>query len=108
MVGAHRAAGDAVERVAARLRAERILDDGREDVRLAADVGARSCKMSVRSQYSGRFLLASWTRSKTLTVPDCEPCGPFERVPSSSVRNDQVGSVSIAEPMPTKPPPFLK
>ena len=25
---------------------------------------------SVRSQYSGRFLLASWTRSKTLIVPD--------------------------------------
>ena len=39
MVGAHRAAGDSVEHLALRLRAERILDDRREDVRDAADVG---------------------------------------------------------------------
>ena len=39
MVEAHRAAGDAVEHGALRLRAERILDDGVEHVREAADVG---------------------------------------------------------------------
>src|SRR4051794_30799908 len=63
---------------------------------------------SVRSQYIGRFLLASWTRSKTLTVPDWTAVRPLDRVPSTSVRNCHDGSVSTAEPMPTKLPPFLK
>ena len=31
-----------------------------------------------------------------------------ERVPRTFVRNVQLESVSTAEPMPTKPPPFLK
>ena len=39
VVGAHRAAGDAVERVALRLRAERVLHDRVEDVRDPAHVG---------------------------------------------------------------------
>ena len=38
VVGAHRAAGDAVEHLALRLRAERILDDRGQHVRDAADV----------------------------------------------------------------------
>src|SRR5689334_12181320 len=62
---------------------------------------------SVRSQYCGRVLLASWTRSMTLTVALCAGALPEERVPSRSVMNDQDESVSIAEPTPTKPPPFL-
>ena len=62
-------------------------------------------QFSVRPQYSGRFLNASWTRSKTLSVPLCEPAWPAERVPRRFVRNVLLESVSTAEPMPTKPPP---
>ena len=44
VVGTHRAAGDAVERVALWLRAERILDDRGQHVRYAADVRRCSCR----------------------------------------------------------------
>ena len=33
---------------------------------------------------------------------------PEDRAPRMSVKNDHEGSVSIAEPMPTKPPPSWK
>ena len=76
MVGAHRAAGDPVEHLALRLRAERILDDRGEDVRDAPDVrrvvveGVRA--VPVRAAGS---CVASWTRSATLTVADCTAVG---------------------------------
>ena len=75
----------------------------------AADVAsAKLYQWSVRSQYIGSDLLASWTRSKTFIVPDCSAVRPDARVPRTSVRNCHDGSVSIAEPMPTKPPPLRK
>src|SRR6185369_14954992 len=55
---------------------------------------------SVRSQYSGSVFVASCTRSATLTVPDCRAVVPDDRVPRMSVRNDQEGTVSIADPIP--------
>ena len=55
---------------ALRLRAERVLDDRREHVRDAADVRRRSCTSGrCAPSTSGSDLLASWTRSKTFTVP---------------------------------------
>ena len=44
----------------------------------------------------------------TFIVPDCDAVRPDERVPRMFVRNDHAGSVSIAEPMPTNPPPLRK
>ena len=45
-------------------------------------------QLSVRSQYTGRALLAAWTRSTTLIVADCVGGrGSLERVPRMSVRN---------------------
>ena len=53
-------------------------------------------------------LRTAWAFSpESVTVPVWTVVRPLERVPSRSERNDQVESVSIAEPMPTKPPPFL-
>ncbi len=43
----------------------------------------------------------------TLIVAAWDAVRPDERVPSRSVMNGHAESVSIAEPMPTKPPPFL-
>jgi hypothetical protein len=62
----------------------------------------------VRSQYSGRLFVASWPRSATLTLPVWTVVRLVERVPRTPSRKAQFESVSIAEPMPTKPPPFLK
>ena len=54
----------------------------------------------MRLQYSGSDLLASCTRSATLIVADWTAVLPDARVPRSRSRNCQLGSVSIAEPMP--------
>jgi len=62
----------------------------------------------VRDQYSGRVALAGCTRSATFRVAVVTADVPLARVPSTSVRNCQPGSVSMAEWMPTKPPPAWK
>src|SRR5215218_9170693 len=71
-------------------------------------LAARLYQASVRSQYDGSVFVASWMRSKTFIVPDWTTVLPEERVPRMVVRNDHEGSLSIAEPMPTKPPPLRK
>ena len=71
-------------------------------------LSAKLYQASVRVQYSGRFLVATCPRSATLTVPVWTAVRLVARVPSSSVRNGQSGSVSMAEPRPRKPPPAWK
>ena len=61
---------------------------------------------SVRFQYSGSSLDASWTRSATLIVPAWLVVRPLERAPRTSVRKPQSGSVSIALWIASTPPPL--
>ena len=63
---------------------------------------------SDRTQYSGSTLLASWPRSATLIVACVASVRVVERVPRMLVMNGQLASVSIAEPVPRKPPPARK
>ena len=92
MVGAHRAAGDAVEHLALRLRAERILDDGREDVRKAADVGREVVPDVRRSQYSGRLLRRVVDAVGDLDRrPTGRPCGLSSACPRMLGQNGHVG-----------------
>src|SRR4051794_16065565 len=53
-------------------------------------------QLSVRSQYFGRVLVASWMLSNTFTVAGCSVVRLAERVPRTFVRNCHEGSVSIA------------
>ena len=105
MVGAHRAV-DRVQHAVVGLLRERLLDDRREHVAEAADVGREVVPavgaVPVLAQVLARVVdaVGDLDRAELRSRSGC-----VARVPRTSVRNCHSGSVSIAELTPMKPPP---
>ena len=84
----------------------RRLVDGGQHVGDAADVAGEVVPLVGAVPVAAAGVSdAGWTRSATLMVAALTAEAPLARVPRMSVRKDQSGSVSMAEWMPTNPPP---